>query len=207
MPGRKPVDVSRRLPLSADCRNVFDEICHGYTLLGRDSRALVTGKHRLRLLSCQIASSKQLAGCCMCSLSDQCENPYNAKPCMRTDNSACNWASSEWRIFNRLMVLSEESRQPTAMQGDIHGLPDWLVPLGHYSLRCRQQAYERIAAGDSAEQARPALQKCDAFARSIHVGSLGTETSVQPVVLGKVCHRHALYLFWLVERKYAGAEH
>lgn len=34
-------------------------------------------------------------------------------------------------------------------------LPDWVVPLGHYSLRCRQQACERIAAGDSAEQAAP----------------------------------------------------
>jgi hypothetical protein len=34
-------------------------------------------------------------------------------------------------------------------------LPDWLAPLGHYSLRCRQQACERIAAGDSAEQATP----------------------------------------------------
>jgi hypothetical protein len=34
-------------------------------------------------------------------------------------------------------------------------LPDWLVPLGHYGLRCRQQACERIAAGDSAEQATP----------------------------------------------------
>src|SRR4051794_678181 len=32
-------------------------------------------------------------------------------------------------------------------------LPDWLVPFGHYSLRCRQQACERIAAGESAEQA------------------------------------------------------
>jgi len=34
-------------------------------------------------------------------------------------------------------------------------LPDWLVPSGHYSLRCRQQACERIAAGDSTEQATP----------------------------------------------------
>ena len=34
-------------------------------------------------------------------------------------------------------------------------LPDWLAPSGHYSLRCRQQACERIAAGDSAEQAAP----------------------------------------------------
>jgi len=37
-------------------------------------------------------------------------------------------------------------------------LPDWLAPSGHYSLRCRQQAGERIAAGDSAEQAAPHCQ-------------------------------------------------
>jgi hypothetical protein len=34
-------------------------------------------------------------------------------------------------------------------------LPDWLVPFGHYSLHCRQQSCERIAAGDSAAQAAP----------------------------------------------------
>jgi hypothetical protein len=34
-------------------------------------------------------------------------------------------------------------------------LPDWLVPSGHYSLPCRQQACERIAAGVSAERATP----------------------------------------------------
>ena len=34
-------------------------------------------------------------------------------------------------------------------------LPDWLAPCGHYSLHCRQQACERIAAGHSAEQAAP----------------------------------------------------
>jgi hypothetical protein len=34
-------------------------------------------------------------------------------------------------------------------------LPDWLAPSGQFSLRCRQQACERIAAGDSAEQAAP----------------------------------------------------
>ena len=34
-------------------------------------------------------------------------------------------------------------------------LPDWLAPFGHYTLRCRQQACERIATGDSAEQAAP----------------------------------------------------
>jgi hypothetical protein len=34
-------------------------------------------------------------------------------------------------------------------------LPNWLAPSGHYSLRCRQQACERIGAGDTAEQAAP----------------------------------------------------
>jgi len=34
-------------------------------------------------------------------------------------------------------------------------LPDWLLPSGHFSLRCRQQAAESIAAGDSVEQAVP----------------------------------------------------
>ena len=34
-------------------------------------------------------------------------------------------------------------------------LPDWLAPSGHYSLHCRQQCCERIAAGDPVEQAAP----------------------------------------------------
>ena len=34
-------------------------------------------------------------------------------------------------------------------------LPDWLAPSGHFSLRCRQQACESIAAGASVEQAAP----------------------------------------------------
>ena len=34
-------------------------------------------------------------------------------------------------------------------------LPHWLAPSGHYSLRCRQHACDRIAAGDTAEQAAP----------------------------------------------------
>jgi hypothetical protein len=34
-------------------------------------------------------------------------------------------------------------------------LPDGLAPSGHFSLRCRQQACERIGAGDTAEQAAP----------------------------------------------------
>ena len=34
-------------------------------------------------------------------------------------------------------------------------LPHWLAPSGHYSLRCRQQACDRIAAGEAAEQAAP----------------------------------------------------
>ena len=34
-------------------------------------------------------------------------------------------------------------------------LPDWLAPSGHFSLRCRQQACESLAAGASVEQAAP----------------------------------------------------
>jgi len=34
-------------------------------------------------------------------------------------------------------------------------LPDWLVPSAPFTLHCRQQACEHMAAGDSAEQAAP----------------------------------------------------
>jgi len=34
-------------------------------------------------------------------------------------------------------------------------LPDWLAPSAHYTLRCRQEACERITAGESIEQAAP----------------------------------------------------
>ena len=34
-------------------------------------------------------------------------------------------------------------------------LPDWLAPGGHYSLHCRHQACEQVAAGESVEQAVP----------------------------------------------------
>jgi len=34
-------------------------------------------------------------------------------------------------------------------------LPDWLAPSAPFTLRCRQQACENIAAGDSVEQAAP----------------------------------------------------
>jgi Domain of unknown function (DUF6431) len=34
-------------------------------------------------------------------------------------------------------------------------LPDWLAPSGHYSLRCRQQACDHLADGDTAERAAP----------------------------------------------------
>jgi hypothetical protein len=34
-------------------------------------------------------------------------------------------------------------------------LPDWLVPSGHFSVLCRRQACEGLAAGDSLEQASP----------------------------------------------------
>jgi hypothetical protein len=34
-------------------------------------------------------------------------------------------------------------------------LPLWLIPFAHFTLRCRQQAFERISAGDPAEQSAP----------------------------------------------------
>jgi Domain of unknown function (DUF6431) len=34
-------------------------------------------------------------------------------------------------------------------------LPEWLAPSGHFTVRCRQQACESLAAGDSIEQAAP----------------------------------------------------
>jgi hypothetical protein len=34
-------------------------------------------------------------------------------------------------------------------------LPDWLVPFSPFSVRCRQQAGEHLAAGDAVEQAAP----------------------------------------------------
>ncbi len=34
-------------------------------------------------------------------------------------------------------------------------LPEWLAPLAHYTLCCRKDACERIAAGESVEQAVP----------------------------------------------------
>jgi hypothetical protein len=37
-------------------------------------------------------------------------------------------------------------------------LPDWLAPSAPFSLRCRQQACEHIAAGSSVEQAPPHCQ-------------------------------------------------
>jgi hypothetical protein len=52
------------------------------------------------------------------------------------------------RLWIRRGICQQCSKTFTA-------LPDWLVPSGHYSLRCRQQACERMAAGDSTEQATP----------------------------------------------------
>ena len=37
-------------------------------------------------------------------------------------------------------------------------LPDWLVPAAPFTLRCRQLSCERLAAGDSAEEAAPHCQ-------------------------------------------------
>ena len=69
------------------------------------------------------------------------------------------------------------------------GRPSRSCPTGwrhpaHYSLHCRQQACERIAAGDSAEQAAPHCKDPSTLARSIHRASMGTTTADQRVVLG-----------------------
>src|SRR5262249_42178287 len=37
-------------------------------------------------------------------------------------------------------------------------LPEWVIPCGHYTLRCREQACERIASGLGVEQAAPDCQ-------------------------------------------------
>ena len=37
-------------------------------------------------------------------------------------------------------------------------LPDWLVPIAPFTLRCRQLACDRLAAGDSPDQAAPHCQ-------------------------------------------------
>jgi hypothetical protein len=49
----------------------------------------------------------------------------------------------------------DSARALSPMQKDIHSFAGLAVPFGHYGLHCRQQAWERIAAGHSAEQATP----------------------------------------------------
>ena len=78
--------------------------------------------------------------------------------------------------------LGAESVEPCRKTFTI--LPHWLAPSGHYSLHCRQQACERIAAGDSAEQAAPHCKDPSTLARFIHRVSMGATTADQRVVLG-----------------------
>ena len=78
-------------------------------------------------------------------------------------------------------------------------LPDWLVPSAPFSLRCRQQACEHIAAGDPVEQAAP---HCQDPSRSPDPSTLrrwAHRRSAQRVLLGEGrSHRRVLF---------AGAHH
>ena len=56
---------------------------------------------------------------------------------------------------------------------------------GTSACACRQQACERIAAGDTAEQAAPHCKDPITLARSIHRAPMGTAATAQPVVLGQ----------------------
>src|SRR5262252_4137734 len=46
----------------------------------------------------------------------------------------------------------------STVRKDLHDLAGLAGAVGHFSLRCRQQACERIAAGERAEQAAPHCQ-------------------------------------------------
>jgi hypothetical protein len=70
-------------------------------------------------------------------------------------------------------------------------LPDWLAPSGHFSLRCRQQACESLAAGECIEQAAP---HCNDPSRS-------PDTST----LRRWAHRRLLSLCWWVKAGAIGA--
>ena len=57
-------------------------------------------------------------------------------------------------------TMTDTNASGCGAESVIHGktytvLPDWPAPTGHFSLRCRQQDCECIAAGDSVEQAAP----------------------------------------------------
>ena len=47
------------------------------------------------------------------------------------------------------------ARHLSAVPKDLHRLAHWLAPSAPFTLHCRQQACEHIAAGDTAEQAAP----------------------------------------------------
>jgi hypothetical protein len=70
-------------------------------------------------------------------------------------------------------------------------LPDWLAPSAPFSLRCRQQACESIAAGISVEQAAPHCQDPSRLP--------------DPSTLRRWAHRRLLSLWcWLTARLTAG---
>jgi hypothetical protein len=71
-------------------------------------------------------------------------------------------------------------------------LPDWLVPSGRYTLRCRQQACAGIAAGHSVEQTAP---HCKDPSRS-----------PDPSTLYRWARRRLLSVWWWV-RSGAQGEH
>ena len=71
-------------------------------------------------------------------------------------------------------------------------LPDWLAPSGHYSLRCRQQACERIAAGILLSKRRRTA-KIHRACPILHRAPMGTAATAQPVVLAQG-RRHRLVL-------------
>jgi len=70
-------------------------------------------------------------------------------------------------------------------------LPDWLAPSAPFSLRCRQQACEHIAAGDSVEQAAPHCQD--------------SSRSPDPSTLRRWAQRRLLSVFWWVKAGVAEA--
>ena len=71
-------------------------------------------------------------------------------------------------------------------------LPDWLAPSAPFSLRCREQACEHIAAGDSVEQAAPHCQD--------------PSRSPDPSTLRRWAHRRLLSVCcWVTDRSHRPA--
>jgi hypothetical protein len=62
-------------------------------------------------------------------------------------------------------------------------LPEWLTPSGHFTLQCRQEACERISAGDTAEQAAPHCRGPSRLPGSFYRTSLVLAAIAECVVL------------------------